>query len=169
MCGITGTPGTGKSAIGEELARRGYTVVHQASTVAPYVTGEDEERDVQVIDVDRWAEEFSPVDGFIEGHMAHYLPCDKVVVLRCRPDELSRRLKLRKYRPAKIRENAEAEALDVCLIETVEEFDASAILEVDTTGRAAAECADVIEAFYKGTHLAGFGGIDWSDFIGVGK
>jgi len=167
MCGITGTPGTGKSAIGEELARRGYTVVHQATTVAPYVTGEDEERDVQVIDVDRWAEEFRPVDGFVEGHMVHYLPCDRIVVLRCRPDELSRRLALRKYRASKIRENAEAEAVDVCLIETVEAFDASVILEIDTTGRKATECADLIEAFYKGIHPAGFGSIDWSAYLGV--
>ena len=53
MCGITGTPGTGKSMIGEELARRGHAVIHQAMTVSPYVTGDDEERDVQVIDVDR--------------------------------------------------------------------------------------------------------------------
>ncbi len=34
MCGITGTPGTGKSMIGDELARRGHTVVH---LTIPYV------------------------------------------------------------------------------------------------------------------------------------
>lgn len=168
MCGITGTPGTGKSAVGEELARRGYTVVHQATTVAPYVTGDDEERDVQVIDVDRWAAEFVPVDGFVEGHLVHFLSCDRVVVLRCRPDELAHRLTRRKYRPAKIRENAEAEALDVCLIEAVEEFSASAILEVDTTGRTAADCADLVEAFSKGKIPADFGHIDWSSYLGVG-
>lgn len=167
MCGITGTPGTGKSMIGEELARRGYTVIHQAMTVGPYVTGEDEKRDVQVIDVDRWAAEFKPVDGFVEGHMAHYLPCDKIVVLRCRPDELKDRLRQRKYRTEKIRENAEAEALDVCLVETVEEFDPSEIFELDTTGRNAGYCADQVEAFYKGTLPAGFGNIDWSEFLEV--
>ncbi len=167
MCGITGTPGTGKSMIGEELARRGYTVVHQAMTVGPYVTGDDEERDVQVIDVDLWADEFRPVDGFVEGHMAHYLPCDRIVVLRCRPDELEKRLAQRKYRPAKIRENAEAEALDVCLIETVEEFDPGQIFELDTTGRDAAWCADKIEGFFKGELPADFGHIDWSAFLEV--
>jgi adenylate kinase len=167
MCGITGTPGTGKSMIGEELARRGYTVVHLTATVGPYVTGEDEERDVQVIDVDRWADEFVPVDGFVEGHMAHYLPCDKVVVLRCRPDELAARLEQRKYRAAKIRENAEAEALDVCLIETVEEYAPDRILELDTTGRDAAYCADRIEAFFSGRIPAGFGHTDWSAFLEV--
>jgi adenylate kinase len=118
MCGITGTPGTGKSMIGTELSRRGHTVVHLTTTVGPYVIGDDEERDAQIIDTDRWAAEFVPVDGFVEGHIAHLLPCDRIVVLRCRPDELKKRLMKRKYPKKKVRENMEAEALDVCLIET---------------------------------------------------
>jgi adenylate kinase len=165
MCGITGTPGTGKSMIGNELARRGHMVVHLTATVGPYVTGEDEERDARIIDVDRWAAGFVPVDGFVEGHMAHLLPCDRIVVLRCRPDELKERLARRKYREKKILENAEAEALDVCLIETVETFDSSRILEVDTTGRDAAFCADRIEGFFRGEIPADFGHIDWSGYL----
>ena len=165
MCGITGTPGTGKSMIGGELSHRGYTVVHLTTTVGPYVTGEDEERDAQIIDTDRWAAEFVPVDGFVEGHIAHLLPCDRIVVLRCRPDELRKRLAQLKYREKKIRENAEAEALDVCLIETVEAFEPSQILELDTTGRDARSCADRIEGFYKGEIPADFGHIDWSEFL----
>lgn len=167
MCGITGTPGTGKSLIGTELARRGYTVVPLTTTVGPYVVGEDEDRDAQIIDVDRWAEEFVPVNGFVEGHMAHLLPCDRIVVLRCRPDELKKRLALRKYREKKIRENAEAEALDVCLIETAELFDPSQILEVNTTGREAGDCADTIEGFYRGEVPADFGHLDWSDYVEI--
>lgn len=169
MCGITGTPGTGKSVIGNDLARRGYTVVHLTETVGPYVTGEDEKRDVQIVDVDRWAAEFVPVDGFVEGHFAHFLPCDRIVVLRCRPDELEKRLAMRKYRPAKIRENAEAEALDTCLIETVEEHDPSRILEIDTTGCDPASCADRIEQFFRGEIDADFGHIDWSSYLEAGS
>jgi adenylate kinase len=167
MCGITGTPGTGKSMIGTELARRGHTVVNLTTTIAPYVTGDDEERDAQIIDVDRWADEFVPVDGFVEGHIAHLLPCDKIVVLRCRPDELRKRLAQRKYREAKILENADAEALDVCLIETVEEFDPSQIFELDTTGHDAAYCADRIEAYIRGEIPADFGHLDWSEFLEI--
>lgn len=167
MCGITGTPGTGKSLVGTELARRGHTVVHLTNTVGLYVIGDDEERDARIIDVDRWAAEFVPVDGFVEGHIAHLLPCDRIVVLRCRPDELKKRLSQRKYQQKKIQENADAEALDVCLIETVEEFEPSQILEVDTTGRTAASCADQIERFVKGEIPAGFGTLDWSGFLEV--
>jgi adenylate kinase len=167
MCGITGTPGTGKSMIGDELARRGHRVVHLTDTVGPYVVGDDEERDAQIIDVDRWASEFVPVDGFVEGHFAHLLPCDRVVVLRCRPDELKTRLARRKYREAKIRENAEAEAIDSCLIETVEEHDPSRILEIDTTGHDARYCADRIEQFIRGEIPAGFGHIDWTSYLEI--
>jgi adenylate kinase len=168
MCGITGTPGTGKSLIGNELAKRGHTVIHLTDTVGPYVTGVDEERDTQLIDAGRWAEEFVPVDGFVEGHFAHLLPCDRIIVLRCRPDVLMNRLALRKYRKAKIRENAEAEALDSCLIETVERYAPFQILELDTTDRDAAYCADQIERFIKGEIPADFGHVDWSAFLGEG-
>jgi len=167
MCGITGTPGTGKSVIADELSRRGHTVVHITEIVQPYVIGDDEERDTQVIDVDRMADEFEPVDGFIEGHFAHLLACDRIVVLRCRPDELKKRLKERKYGPKKIRENAEAEALDCILFETVEEYKPRQILELDTTGRYPAWCADQIEGFLDGTVPASFGNIDWSMFLEV--
>ena len=169
MCGITGTPGTGKSAIGNKLSRRGHTVVHLTSTVGPYVIGEDEERDTRIIDVERWAAEFVPVNGFVEGHLAHLLPCDRIVVLRCRPDELRKRLALRKYAEKKIRENASAEAIDVCLIETVGNFDPLQILELDTTGRTTGYCADRIEGFIRGEIPADFGHIDWSGYLEAGS
>jgi len=168
MCGITGTPGTGKSAIGEELARRGHRVVRIAETVGPYTTGTDDERDTRLIDTDRWAAEFAPVDGFVEGHFAHLLPCDRIVVLRCRPDELEKRLARRQYAQRKIRENAEAEALDACLIETVEAFDPSVILELDTTVLDVPSCADRIERFCRGEIPAGFGTLDFSSYLEAG-
>jgi adenylate kinase len=167
MYGITGTPGTGKSMISDELSRRGHTVVHLTMTVGPYVIGDDEERDAEIIDTDRWAAEFVPVDGFVEGHIAHLLPCDRIVVLRCRPDELKKRLAQRKYKKEKIRENADAEALDVCLIETVENFKPEQILEVDTTGHDARYSADRIEAFVRDEIPADFGHIDWSGYLEV--
>ncbi|MFA5614406.1 MAG: adenylate kinase family protein, partial [Methanoculleus sp.] len=113
MIGITGTPGTGKTSVAAELARRGYRVAHLTDTVRPYIIEEDRDRRVPVVDVDRWAAEFEPIDGIVEGHLAHYLPCDRVVVLRCRPYALRQRLSTRNYSPAKVRENVEAEALDV--------------------------------------------------------
>lgn len=169
MCGITGTPGTGKSAIAAELAQRGHKVVHITDIVQPYVMGDDEKRDTQVIDVDRLVDEFEPVNGFVEGHFAHLLPCDRIVVLRCRPDELKQRLAKRSYHEEKIRENMDAEALDVCLIETVEAYSPGQILELDSTGREPVWCADRIEGFVRGEIPASFGTIDWSMYLEVEK
>jgi adenylate kinase len=165
MYGITGTPGTGKTSIAGELAGRGYPVMRLRDTVNPYVLERDDERDTLVIDEELWAAEFTPVDGFVEGQLAHLLPCDKVVILRCRPDVLEKRLTLRDYAPEKIRENVEAEALDVILIETLEEHHGSQIYELDTTDKDIRECADLIERFIKGELPASFGSIDWSAYL----
>ena len=167
MCGITGTPGTGKSTVADELARRGHKVVHITDIVQPYVLGKDPERDTQMIDTDKMTDEFVPFDGFVEGHFAHLLPCDQIVVLRLRPDVLAQRLAARGYAQEKIGENRDAEALDVCLIETVEQYEPGCIFELDTTGLTPASCADAIELFYHGKTAASFGSIDWSAFAGV--
>jgi len=167
MCGITGTPGTGKSLVGTELSQRGHVVVRIVDTVGKYVIGDDKGRDTRLIDVDRWAKEFVPVDGFVEGHFAHLLPCDRIVVLRCRPDVLKARLAQRNYNEKKIWENVQAEALDSCLIETVENFFPQQILELDTTVLDVAYCADRIEGFAGGTIPPGFGTLDWSEFLEV--
>jgi len=55
-------------------------------------SGSDPDRDTRVIDTDKMADEFVPFDGFVEGHFAHLLPCERMVVLRLRPDELEKRL-----------------------------------------------------------------------------
>lgn len=53
----------------------------------------------------------------IDGHLSHELSSrivDVVVVVRCDPKTLHRRLLLRKYSPAKIQENMDAEIFGVC-------------------------------------------------------
>jgi adenylate kinase len=165
MVGITGTPGTGKTSIAAELARRGHHVIHLADTVKPYIIEEDRSRQTLVVDVDRWVAEFEPLDGIVEGHLAHYLPCDRVVVLRCRPDVLRQRLAPRNYSREKIRENVEAEALDVILIETLEAHPGEAVLEVDTTTLTISECTDRIEQFIRGELPSSYGSIDWTDYL----
>jgi adenylate kinase len=165
MVGITGTPGTGKTSIGAELKRRSHRVIHLTDTVEGFVIGEDRDRQTRVVDVDRWVAEFEPVDGILEGHLAHLLPCDRVVVLRCRPDILRERLFARNYPCEKVAENVEAEALDVILIEALEEHPDDAVFELNTTGFSVEECADRIEQFIRGELLPSYGSIDWTDYL----
>jgi adenylate kinase len=165
MIGITGTPGTGKSSLADELRRRGHRVISCTTTLKPYILERDEERDTYVVDEDRWAEEFIPVEGFVEGHLAHFLPCDFVIVLRCRPDVLGMRLRIRGYSEAKIRENVEAEAMDLILQETVDRFPPQQIHEIDTTLLTVEEMAEIVERVFQGKTVASFGAIDWSEYL----
>ncbi|HUU75124.1 MAG TPA: adenylate kinase family protein [Methanoregulaceae archaeon] len=167
MYGISGTPGTGKTTIAEELSARGHPVLHLAGTTDSYRLDRDEDRDTYIIDEERWAREFIAVEGFVEGHLAHLLPCDLVIVLRCRPDVLAGRLSGRGYSRAKIAENAEAEALDVILIECLEGFEPRQIYELDTTDKSAQECCEMIEGFVRGKIPPSFGEIDWSHYLGT--
>lgn len=162
MWGITGVPGTGKSSIADELARRGYRVVRLRDTVDDFVTGTDPDRDTRIVDAERWAASFTPVEGIVEGHLAHLLSCDRVIVLRCRPDVLRDRLAKRGYRQEKIEENVEAEALDVILIEVLELHPPAHVYELDTTALAPGEAADRIEAFMQGKQPPEHGIVDWS-------
>lgn len=165
MTGITGTPGTGKTLIGEILASRGYTVVSATASAAPFITCYDASRDTSEIDLDAWVDTFPPLDGFVEGHLAHFLACDRVVVLRCHPAVLARRLETRKYGPEKVRENLEAEAVDVILIESVEEAGEERVLEIDTTTRAPQKVADLVAGFHEGTVPASLAATDWSEWL----
>src|SRR5271157_4958922 len=162
MYGLTGTPGTGKSSIAEELACRGHRVVHLSDTMSGFVLEKDEIRDTLVIEEEAWISSFVPLDGFVEGHLAHLLPCDRIIILRCRPDKLSERLVSRGYSETKIRENAEAEALDVILIETLEIHPPAHVYELDTTSRNVSDCTGLIEQFIKGEIPPSYGSIDWS-------
>ncbi|MDD1672781.1 MAG: adenylate kinase family protein [Methanomicrobiales archaeon] len=165
MVGITGTPGTGKSSAGDELARRGYSVIRLVDTLRPYILERDAERDTLVADEEEWAKEFPPVEGIVEGHLAHYLSCDQILILRCRPDILSGRLRKRGYEEEKIQENMEAEALDVILQEVIDRFSPSQIYEVDATTLTTEEVADIVEEVVTGTRNPSYGSIDWSGYL----
>lgn len=162
LIGITGTPGTGKTTVASELRRRGNDVLDLKTTVAAFVVGNEDGADI--IDTDAWSNHLAEIEGYAEGILAHYLPCDKLIVLRCRPDVLKIRLSPRGYPEHKVRENAEAEALDVILIEAVEMVSSEKIFEIDTTNKDINEIVDMIEAFVGSNLPAAFGSLDWSEY-----
>lgn len=161
LIALTGTPGTGKSTVADELITRGHRVVRVADTIAPYILEEDTERDAHVVDTDRWASEVSLHEGVVEGHLSHFLPADKIIILRCRPDILKSRLMARGYHEEKVTENVEAEMLDVLLIEALEEHTPEMIYEIDVTDMSVSEVADMTEAIITGDISPSHGTIDW--------
>ena len=79
----------------------------------------------------------------IEGHLAHYLKPEVVIVLRANPFLLKERLKRRGFSGEKIKENVEAETLDVILVEAVEMCEI--VYEVDTSGKSIEEVANCVK------------------------
>lgn len=167
MTCISGVPGTGKSSVSAILRELNYNVVSQKETMGDYILCEDTGRDTVVIDEDLWAAEFMPFDGIIEGHLTHLLDCDRLVILRCSPGVLKKRLEMRGYSPEKVQENIESEALDSILIEALENHKDDIILELDTTKRTPEEIAAEIDDFIRGRREAGFGNTDWSEYLGT--
>ena len=103
-------------------------------------------------------------DAILVGHLSHLLSVDLIVVLRCRPSVLAARLQQRGYSKSKVRENVEAEALDVILIEAVET--GRTVLEVDTTCMGLDEVVDAMEEILAGEREKyAIGHIDWSEEV----
>lgn len=149
---LTGTPGVGKSSLVGRLRRRHVTVlpVDDFLDEADVAAGYDVQRHSREVDTDaldrsvraRAVEAEDPV--VVEGHLAHYLAvATHALVLRVRPRVLARRLEKRGWPKAKVRENVEAEAIDLILQECVERFGERRTYEVDVTGKRRHEVARI--------------------------
>ena len=126
-------------------------------------TGRDDQRGSLVADMDALGEWLGGRDALVESHLAHHFPADRVVVLRCHPDDLEARLTERGETAEKASENAEAEALDVVLSEAVANHGQDSVYEIDTTDRTSDEVAREIEAVVAGEREPSAGTVD---FIG---
>jgi adenylate kinase len=134
---VTGTPGTGKSTATALLADA-FDVIHLNELIEddPTLwTDRDATRDTLTADLEAIRERLGDWSGILESHLAHHFAADRVVVLRCHPETLVKRLQTRGESSASIDENAEAEALDVILSEAVAEHGTDRVYEVDTTDR----------------------------------
>ena len=166
LIALTGTPGTGKSSVGDALARRGYHVVDLDAAAAELELVETEEGGDRIVDVEALAHRLHVLTkvALLRGHYAHRIPVNVIVVLRCHPRELWHRLESRGWPLDKIRENVEAEAIDIILQEAVGQ--GPPVYEVDTTAKsaeaAANEVLDVLGGKVEGHEP---GRLDWSEEV----
>jgi adenylate kinase len=146
LVALTGTPGTGKSAVAHMLEREDCMCIYLEDVVRAHelYIGYDALRDTMEVDMagleallearlKTWSD-VQPI--FLVGHYAHCLLLQRVrlvIVLRCHPAVLRERLETRGYAESKISENIEAEALDVILVEAVELHGIRKVYEIDTT------------------------------------
>jgi adenylate kinase len=164
---VTGTPGTGKTTAVESLDTD-LDVVHLNDVIheEEFVVEHDEERDSAVADVEAVADYLDGRDDVLfESHLAHHFDADRVVVLRCHPGELERRLTDRGEPAAKAEENAESEALDVILSEAVERHGEERVYEVDATEMDPGEVAAAIEAVAAGEREPQAGTVSFIDYL----
>jgi len=174
---LTGTPGTGKTSASKILEENNFEVVdlNKLAIEKGFLIGDDKYRNSKIVDIERLNNHVRANYGerniiFIEGHLSHLLKSvDKVIVLRCHPDELRKRLSRKRWKKEKVRENIEAEILDIVLCEAVDIRPEKNIFEIDTTGESTKDVArSVMEITKNGfRHMKRYniGNIDWSEEI----
>lgn len=169
LVALTGTPGVGKTSVAAVAAANGWTVVDVKAWARKErcVVAYDEEDQAEVIDVDRLAKRMPKGERMLfEGHLSHLLPVDQAWVIRCDPDVLRPRLEARGYSPAKVRENLEAEALDLLLSEAIDHC--PRVLQRDGTRRTPAALFQAFaEAAPGGAKEDDLEAVDWSDRLPI--
>lgn len=172
---LTGTPGTGKTTISRALADKleaRLVAVNQLVDQKHLYTGLDPEKHYKIVDIpalleemDRISQDYRDSEDWLifEGHLSHYYqPADLVVVLRASPPILEERLEKREWIPEKMKENLEAEALDICAWEAGDIHGAQA-QEIDTTQSQPGEVVNTIMGIIRGEKTSPVGGVNFLD------
>ncbi len=131
---VTGTPGTGKTTVAKRLAKQKKVVYIDVNHIikANRLDREYSKKwKSHLVDVDKLNKILIKIikeyqkkkqSLIIDSHLSHYLPAkyvDLCIVTKCSLKKLQQRLKKRKYNAKKIRENMDAEIMDVCLLEAI--------------------------------------------------
>ena len=174
---ITGTPGVGKTTVSEILADKldAYVISINELVNEKYLyTGIDEERRYKIVDLDALFNEINEIIGkmdnsneyiLIEGHLSHLFEnSDIVIVLRANPDILRDRMKIKGWKDAKIRENVEAEAIDLCSYEAFE-IHGEKVNEIDTSDISPEKVVDLIVDVINGDKKFPVGNIDFLEYL----
>jgi len=174
---ISGTPCTGKTEISKILSKKlNYKLIsiNEFAEELDAFIGYDKEMESRILDMDRLNKEIKKLKGNIvlEGHTSHLFTADIVIVLRCNPEILKKRLE-RKFpsNHLKVQENLESEILGVITSEAV--LNNKRVYEIDTSDKKAEESiSDILKILKGDSKKFKIGKIDWlekySDWIELG-
>jgi adenylate kinase len=150
---VTGTPGTGKTTFSKKLAREigaDYVPLTQFISDRGLYTKFDLERKSRVVNLARVKTSLNRllsktthgilVDTHIPAEIVTKNSVKLVFVLRCDPRILEKRLRRKKWKPSKVRENVLAEILDACLIDSVKWYGWRRVVQLDTSETSAGKC-----------------------------
>ena len=174
---ITGTPGVGKTTVSSILVEKtgAYLInINELVDEKHLYTGIDEERGYKIVDLDALFNEMGEIIEMeddsdkhiiVEGHLSHLFEnSDIVIVLRANPDVLRHRMKTKGWKAAKIRENIEAEAIDVCSYEAFE-IHGDKVNEIDTSDIPPEDAANLIIDVINGSKRFPVGNVDFLEYL----
>ncbi len=181
---ISGTPGTGKTTVSNNIANYLKVQVISLNELAiseNLIIDYDAKRETSIINksklipflinlIEKYRKEnFEFL--IIESHFSDIVPeryIDWVIILRCDPDELYIRLKKRGYKKEKIRENVQSEILGNSVNFFMSKQLETPILEIDTTKINIKSLTKmIIDDILKEEDLEGYyaGKVDWLEKI----
>jgi len=147
---LTGTPGTGKTSISKNLNKE---IIHLSDLYPNSSEGRNQNGE-WIIDLDKLnklTQEKLRDDTIIEGHLSHFIDnIDQIIVLRCDPRELRRRMEMRDYNIEKIEENLEAEAIGLIYSQALEINNGIDVFQHDTTKLSVDESTTILRDFFEG-------------------
>ena len=109
--GVIGTPGCGKTTLCSSLDLPVVSLKNYAQENG--CLGEIGLDGAAEIDVEKLSSIWENPEKLtlIDGHLAHFIPVDALIIIRCEPQELRKRLQKRGYSEEKIQANVEVEMM----------------------------------------------------------
>jgi adenylate kinase len=166
---LTGTPGTGKSSVARRL--KGQLRAIEVGPLARHLraargSGRSVAVDLKLLNTRLRRDGSLERYDLVVGHLAHLLPIRDVIVLRCRPTVLRRRLdRARRGTKTQRQQNVVAEASDLILQEAV--VRGRRIWEIDTTHRTTDQVAREVLRRVRRRGAPRIGTVDWLADPGV--
>jgi len=146
---ISGTPGTGKTSVSKhlsEIANAKYISLSKLVVSEQLTLKYDKRRETHVVDFEKLTPYIiNLIENYkkknlefllIESHFSDVTPekyIDYVIILRCNPDELYKRLEKKGYENEKIIENVQSEILGSCVNFFIQKEIKSPLFEIDTS------------------------------------